>query len=84
MPRTVYVVVNIPPEDSESGVGAMEWRDEVDELPSFGPDDQHYVVTVPDRHADSPTTITDEFDAFLGEYDLPEDYEVGPISFAVS
>lgn len=81
MPRTVYVVVNIPSEDSDS-IGAMEWRDEMDKLPSFGPDDQHYVVTVPDRHADIPTEITEEFDAFLGEYDLPEDYEVGPISLS--
>lgn len=73
MARTVYVVVN-----TEGTVGAAEWRDDVDDLPRFSDNDEGWVVTVPARHADDDAAITEQMDCFLGDYDLPEDYEVGP------
>lgn len=75
MARTVYVVVN-----TEGGVGAADWRDEQDALPTYGTEDRRFVVTVPAGVADDPDAITQAMDAFLGDYDLPDDWEVGPIA----
>lgn len=79
MARTVYVVRNLPDPALDGGSGVMEWRDEQNELPTFDEADERFVVTVPARHADDDDQITHEFDAFLGEYELPDDYECGPI-----
>lgn len=100
LPRTVYAVVN-----TSGSIGAMEWRDDRDNLPSFGAADDLYVVTVPGlicgacseantddnteceampdaRHAwtvPDAARITDELEALLGGYHLPDGWEYGPV-----
>lgn len=74
MPRTVYVAVSL---QNETGVGVALWDDDQDNLPTWDERDERYVVTVPDGVEGDE--ITDALDAFLGEYDLPEGWESGPI-----
>lgn len=79
MPRTIYVNVN-----TDGDVGAADWRDDQDELPAHPGTNSRYVVTVPEPAADDPAAITEAMDAFLGDYDLPDDWEVGPIGEVVT
>ena len=72
--RTIYVVVN-----TEGGVGSVDWRDNFGDLPEYDKYDQVYRVNVPESAADDDAAITDAMDAFLGEYDLPEGWECGPV-----
>lgn len=63
--KQVYVLVN-----TEGGVGAADWRLELDDLPDYGPGDRRYVLTVPNDV--TPDELTEAMDAYLGEYALPE------------
>ncbi len=62
--KQVYVLVN-----TEGGVGAADWRLELDDLPDYGPGDRRYVLTVPNDV--TPDELTEAMDAYLGEYALP-------------
>lgn len=75
--RTIYAVVNIPSEDSPESVGAMEWRENQDDLPTFGEGDQRWRINLPSTLSD--TEVTDALDFLLGDYDAPEGWETGPI-----
>jgi hypothetical protein len=71
-PRGIYAVVNLV-----GGVGAVEWRENVDDLPTWDKSDLRYRIVVPDGVTDDG--ISSAMDALLGDYDLPDDWECGPI-----
>lgn len=68
-PVEIAVVVN-----DTGDVGAVDWNVDSAELPSYGPDDRRYLVSVP--AGQTPVEVTDALDALLGDYDLPDGYEV--------
>lgn len=78
MARTIFVNVNL-----DGGVGAADWRDNQDDLPTYAGVNDRYVVTVPDGQEDDTEAITDAMDAFLGDYDLPDGWEQGPLDSIV-
>lgn len=79
MARTIYVNVN-----TDGGVGAVDWDDDQDALPAYPGENARYVVTVPDGLEEDTAVITEALDAFLGDYDLPEGWECGPIGIEVA